>query len=337
MRLDSLSRFLLVTLLLIAGIVVVGGITRLTGSGLSITEWKPIMGTIPPLTEAHWNEAFDKYKQIPQYKVLNSSMTLGEFKWIFFWEYIHRLLARAIGLVFGVGILWNWRRVDAHWRRRLVVGFLLGGLQGVVGWIMVASGLEDLVYVSHYRLALHLLLALFVFSYLLWLFLNRVLGEAQVSVALRRPVLRLWTWLLVLQILYGAFVAGLKAGLRYNEFPLMGGSLFPPDGFLLEPALLNWIANPSTVQFVHRMLAWSLLVWAVVVFVRLQRARESKWILHPTLLQFGLGVMTILLATPVWAGAVHQFGAVVLLTGTVAALHAFARRNSPACHEGESR
>lgn len=307
--------WLLFVCAMILGIVVVGGITRLTHSGLSIVEWEPIRGVIPPLTEEAWVAMFTKYQAFPQFKLINHQMTLGEFKEIFFWEYMHRLIARLIGVVFFIPWLWFVvrRTVQGKLAGRLFVGLILGGLQGVLGWFMVMSGLDQDPHVSHFRLAAHLMLAFLVLGYLAWIYwdLRPKSPAPEVSPCYRRAA-RWMFGLLLLQITYGAFVAGLRAGFAYNTFPLMDGSFLPRDLFQLEPAWVNWINGPAAVQFVHRCLGWLVLGSAIAMFVRFRERREVAWLLALVCAQFVLGVSTLLLAVPIALGTLHQFGAAIV-------------------------
>lgn len=315
---------------LIISMVVIGGITRLTHSGLSMVEWKPIVGTIPPLTESAWQEVFQKYQQFPEYKLLNQGMTLSEFKWIFFWEYTHRLLGRLLGIVFLLPWLFFMRRrwVDRSTGFKLLGGFFLGGLQGAMGWFMVKSGLVDRPHVSHYRLAAHLILALVVLAYFFGIAVRIYLGSNSVSLKqygkqLRFVLfLRILTGLIVLQIVYGAFTAGLKAGFGFNTFPKMNDEWFPTGFFRESQLVLNFFENPIAVQFIHRVIGWILLTgilgfWGYCVgspglsLSRLQR-RGVHFLLGMVLIQFGLGVGTLLWVVPVSLASMHQLGACIL-------------------------
>ena len=312
-------------------IVVIGGITRLTQSGLSIVDWNPIMGVIPPLSEAQWMAAFDRYREFPEYQVLRRGMSLEEFKFIFFWEYFHRLVARTIGLVFLVPFLVFWWRgfFPRPLLGRVAALFLLGAAQGVMGWYMVMSGLVDNPAVSHYRLAAHLSLALAILGGCVWLMRDLSLADRPAGA---RPggEVRAWVWVLgalvMVQIVWGAFVAGLKAGRMFNTFPLMGGSLLPPNGLGLRPALLNLVENPITVQWMHRVLGTVLLLAAVAAVVRMRR--EEAWVrrlgvafLALVVAQYALGVATLLLAVPISLGVLHQAVAAVVLVVWVGWVH----------------
>jgi cytochrome c oxidase assembly protein subunit 15 len=310
--------------------VVVGGATRLTKSGLSITEWKPITGVIPPLGEAAWIAAFEKYKQIPQYAQLFPSMTLGQFQTIFFWEWSHRLLGRLIGIVFAVPLVVFWIRgmLPGTLKLKLAGVLLLGGLQGAVGWWMVASGLVDRVEVAPERLAIHLLLASLTFVALVWIAvgLRPSVREDGAAGALRGQA----SWLLGLvlaQIGLGALVAGSRAGLTYNTWPLMDGRFVPPLDHLakLEPGWKNLFENITTVQFDHRMVAYALAALVLLHLVSALRrapgtkaAARAKALAGLVLVQIALGITTLLLVVPIWAGLLHQaFAMVVLAMATV--------------------
>jgi heme a synthase len=307
------------------GVLIVGGITRLTMSGLSIVDWQPLMGVIPPLSEAQWQATFELYRQFPEYQT-RQGMTLPEFKFIFFWEYFHRLLARGIGLVFLVPFALFWVRgwFSRPLLRRALALFALGAMQGVMGWLMVKSGLVDRPSVSHYRLAAHLSLAFVIFGYAVWLAreLRASVPAARVASATRLFLLRglgVLGALMAVQIVWGAFVAGLRAGKFYNTFPLMGGRLVPADLLYLDPAPLNLVANPIGVQWLHRVLGTLLAVAAAAFFLRVRRSavdatsqRLNLILFAGVLVQFGLGILTLLLAVPVSLGVIHQAAAMIL-------------------------
>jgi cytochrome c oxidase assembly protein subunit 15 len=324
---------------MIALMVVVGGITRLTLSGLSITEWKPVIGIVPPLSAADWAAEFAKYQQIPEYRVVHFAMTLDEFKSIYFWEYAHRLLGRLIGVAFAVPFIWFLAR--RRLPRRLVTplaGILLLGFgQGALGWYMVESGLADRVEVSQYRLVAHLALALAIYAAILWLALGIVRGPALPdrrsgsSLGWRRAADAL-LFLVALTTLAGGFVAGTRAGLTYNTFPLMEGRLVPAGYAQLHPFFLNWFENIAAVQFDHRALAAAtaggvLLLWAAGLRAVLSRpARVTlNALLVATALQVMLGVSTLLFVVPIPLAAAHQAGAVLLLTAAILLRHALRR------------
>lgn len=323
--------WLLVVAALIFAMVVVGGATRLTESGLSIVEWAPVSGVLPPLNEAQWQAALEAYRQIPEYQQINRGMSLDEFKTIFWWEYAHRLLGRFIGLAYGLPFLifLAWRMVPAGYGPRLWVIFGLGALQGVVGWWMVASGLVDRTDVSQYRLAAHLGLALVIFSAIVWTALDLLARPRAAPVAKRpRRLATAFLALLGVQIAAGALVAGLRAGFAFNTWPLMEGALVPPGLLDMAPWYVNFGENILTVQFNHRLLAYALLLlggglgWAVWRHEADRAAR--RWgvaVLAMLLAQVGLGIWTLLAAVPVWLGTLHQAGAVLLLALALALRH----------------
>jgi cytochrome c oxidase assembly protein subunit 15 len=313
---------------LIFAMVVVGGATRLTGSGLSITEWKPILGAIPPLSAADWQEAFDKYRQIPQYQLVNKGMSLAEFQFIYWWEWAHRFLGRFIGLAFAIPFIAF--AVAGYIRRdlapSLIALFALGALQGFMGWYMVQSGLVDRVSVSQYRLAAHLGLAAIIYAAMIWV----MLGVGQPA----RVIKRSWAWLSAagllvftfVQIVLGAFVAGMKAGFAYNTWPLMDGE-FIPDGLLvMQPWHLNLFENALTVQFNHRIAAYLLFAWAIVHALAMVRTNHPMRVSAVALagavtLQGVLGIWTLVAQVPLSLGLVHQAGAFIVLAIAVYHLH----------------
>ena len=317
----------------ILAMVIVGGATRLTQSGLSITEWNPVMGAIPPLTDAAWQAAFEKYKTIPQYAQLFPDMDLGGFKAIFFWEWAHRLLGRLIGLLFALPLLGFWMtgRLTPALKPRLLGLLALGGLQGAIGWWMVKSGLSERVSVSHYRLAVHLLTASVTFAWAIWIAEGLRPGKPPASVDDGRRLRATATLLLAglfLQLGLGALVAGLHAGLIYNTWPLMDGHLVPPMTDLLaqSPAWSNLFENVLTVQFDHRSLAYALLLLAALHAADAWRSaagravsRRATILVLLILMQAGLGITALLLVVPLWAALLHQAFAMIVL-GT-AVLH----------------
>lgn len=314
----------------IAAMVLIGGITRLTGSGLSMVAWHPLMGALPPLTEADWLAVFADYQRSPQYQQVNHWMTLSDFRQIFFWEYFHRLFGRLIGVVFFVPWLYFTvrRRLRGRWAGRAFVAFVLGGLQGLLGWFMVKSGFVDVPAVSHYRLAAHLSLAFFVGAYIVWLALDMRPGPARDG---DRWLYRAgWALigLLAVQIVYGAFMAGTRAGYMYQTWPDMNGAWIPTTLGYIEPWALDLVANPDTINFVHRTLAWLVAIgaaWLAVVAWRRADSRRQQGaavILGGlVLVQFVLGVLTVLYAVPVTLGAAHQLGAYLLLTAALWVTH----------------
>jgi cytochrome c oxidase assembly protein subunit 15 len=319
-------RWWLVTIAaLIVIMALVGGATRLTESGLSIVEWKPVTGTLPPLSAEQWTQAFDGYKAIPQYRELNAGMTLSQFKTIFWWEWSHRLLGRVIGVAFLLPFLWFlWRgTLSAELRRRLWLIFGLGALQGAVGWWMVASGLSERVEVSQYRLATHLALAFFIFAAILWT-LRKLLDGPQQAASLRLKITGVTLLVLTFVQLYlGALLAGLRAGRVYNTWPQIDGALIPTSArlFFEEPWWRNLFENTLTVQFEHRMTAYALFVLAILHAVDAVRSRAAPavvrgalWLTALIMLQAVLGIVTLLNQVPLLLGLAHQGVAMSVLT-----------------------
>src|SRR3954467_7695888 len=308
----GLSNLLLFVGGIIFAMVVVGGITRLTESGLSITRWEPIAGAVPPLSAAGWQAGFDAYKASPQYQLLNHGMTLADFKSIYFWEYVHRLLGRLIGLAFALPLAWF------AWRRALPAGFgwklgailLLGALQGAIGWWMVASGLVDRPEVSHIRLALHPLTALAIFSACLWVALDlRALAADPAAPPAGMPTVGIWALsTLVLQLMYGAYVAGLDAGFAYNSWPKMGDEWFPSAAPMMRPWLANLVDNPIVVQFIHRWLAWgvalAVAMLAAAAWTRGRRGHAAAVVIAVAF-QISLGIATLLSGVRIPLAAAH--------------------------------
>jgi cytochrome c oxidase assembly protein subunit 15 len=337
----QLATWLLACCLVLFGLVVLGGVTRITGSGLSITEWKPVTGVLPPLSEAAWQAELDLYRATPEYQKVNRGMSMEEFKFIYGFEYAHRLLARMLGLVFVVPLVVFWVRgkIPARLRWPLLGILAMGCLQGYMGWFMVKSGLVDIPRVSPYRLTAHLGLALLIFGAMFWVALGLLRPRQGAPTAAQRP-LRILLGLLVVTVVSGAFVAGNKAGYIYNTFPLMAGQ-WVPDGLLhLEPAWRNWTEHPVMVQFTHRWLGvtTALLVLGAWIYAwRVPLDRTQRLAMHlvggMVLVQATLGIKTLLLYVPVGLGAAHQGGAVVLIAALLFALHETGRaphRLSPA-------
>jgi cytochrome c oxidase assembly protein subunit 15 len=340
--------WLLVGVFMIIIQVLLGGITRLTGSGLSITEWKPIMGALPPMGEEEWNIAFEKYKQVAQFKYLNAHFTLSDFKSIFFWEWFHRLWARLIGVVFIIPfvIFIIQKRFRKEMIRPLLVLFVLGGLQGLVGWIMVQSGLEgdEMLYVSHYRLAIHFIFALGLLCYTLWFALKLLIPAPQITINNR---LRRFTWwliaILVLQLIYGAFMAGLKAAAAVPTWPDMNGIWLPYDiqtyGSRKSQGISYLLDNPLVVHFIHRYLGYLVAVLIVIWTIKAYRSRGTglfqktkNWPLVNVLLQVLLGILTVMNATYphsfLWLAVAHQFFAMFLLLSLIWMLYIIRRDKS---------
>jgi len=320
--------WLWLTAAMVFAMVVVGGATRLTESGLSITEWKPITGALPPLSAADWADAFEKYKQIPQYSKLFPDMSLDGFKTIFLWEWSHRLLGRLIGVVFALPLVWFWARgqLNAYLKPRLVGVLALGALQGLVGWWMVKSGLVDRVEVSQYRLATHLLLATLTFTALVWLATGLITRQSEADLPAQGRLRRSSLAILLLafcQIGLGALVAGLRAGLTYNTWPLMDGKIIPPlaDLTRTSPLWRNFFENVTTVQFDHRLVAYVLFVLAFWHALHALHARPNSRTARRAVVvalliatQAGIGIMTLVLVVPIWAGIMHQAFAFVALS-----------------------
>ncbi|MBL8839848.1 MAG: COX15/CtaA family protein [Alphaproteobacteria bacterium] len=328
--------WLFVCCAMIFAMVVIGGITRLTESGLSITEWRPVTGAIPPLSEEAWQAEFARYRQIPQYQQVNAGMTLAEFKAIFWWEYIHRLWGRLIGVAFALPLAWFWitGRIRGRIARQLAGIFVLGAIQGAIGWWMVASGLADRVSVSPYRLATHLVLALVIYAWTLWAALDLLRGAARPADAGAGPLGFLA--LVFVTIVSGAFVAGNRAGLTYNTFPLMDGRLVPE--FYVDPALGSLMQSifegVAAVQFNHRVLAIAVVVSALALWLGRRRSAPAGLaraalaaVPIAACAQLALGIATLLLVVPIALGAAHQAGAVLVLTAATLAAHALAAAN----------
>jgi cytochrome c oxidase assembly protein subunit 15 len=330
----AVGLWLLVCCAMVLAMAVIGAITRLTESGLSIMEWAPISGALPPLSQAEWQRLFDLYRQIPEYQQVNAGMSLEEFRTIFWWEYVHRLWGRLIGVVFVLPLAWFWLRgrIERPLRRRLLLALALGGAQGLLGWFMVASGFAERTDVSQYRLTAHLALALLIYGYLFWLALGVLWPRPERSrdgaaLPLRRA---LWALLALVgvTIASGGFVAGLNAGLTYNTFPLMDGDLIPRGYADLSPWIANLFENIAAVQFNHRLLAIATVILAFVLWGwslsrDLAPAAQMGFaaLALLTLIQLALGITTLLLVVPIPLAAVHQAGAVLVLTATLWTLY----------------
>ena len=341
----AIGLWLLACAAMIFAMAVIGAITRLTESGLSIMEWAPVVGALPPLDEAEWQRLFALYQEIPEYKEENLGMTLAEFKTIFWWEWIHRLWGRLIGVVFALPFLWFLLRgrIGRGLAPHLVAMFALGGLQGALGWYMVASGFTERTDVSQYRLVAHLGLAVAIYGYVLWIALRLLDPAPPASRDARAPRLRgLLIGLAALAALTmasGGFVAGLNAGFIYNTFPLMDGRLIPEGYGALSPWILNAFETIEAVQFNHRVLATATLAIMLALWLwsrRLELAPGARRVLDLTCAmvgaQFALGVAALILVVPVWLGALHQAGAILLLSLVLWAIHRLrpAPRGSPA-------
>lgn len=325
---------------LVLAMITVGGATRLTDSGLSITEWQPILGAIPPLTDAHWQEAFAKYKEIPEYHLVNKGMTLEAFKAIYWWEWGHRFLGRIIGIAFALpfAAFWFLGALRPGYPLRFAGVLALGGLQGVIGWYMVKSGLVDRVDVSQYRLALHLTVAFLILALVVWLAFELAVPVRQVGPS-NGGSLKTLPLLIVgaifLQVVLGAFVASLKGGLVYNTWPTMGGMLFPHDLMAIDPWYHNPFENPVTAQFNHRLIAYAVVALVAIEAWRTlaseaagREARVSAVLLMAGVLgQAALGIWTLLEAVPLGLGIAHQSCAAILLVLAVRHLHVVSRRD----------
>jgi cytochrome c oxidase assembly protein subunit 15 len=335
---DSRNRtvawWLLVCCGLVFVMVVLGGFTRLTGSGLSMVDWRPLMGALPPLSDADWQRVFEMYQESPQFQKVNASFSLAEFKEIFWLEYLHRLLGRIIGIVFllpFVYFLWQGYIRRDEWLKYGAM-FVLGGLQGVLGWYMVKSGLVDNPNVSQYRLTAHLLAAFLIYSYMLWVALSLLYpSDSDRSHAWYGKSVLL-TALITLTVVSGGFVAGLKAGKIYNTFPMMGNYWVPPDVMALDPWWRNLFDNMATVQLDHRILAITTLLLIVLFWWRIPKqdlpARARKGVnalLHTGILQVVLGIVTLLMSVPIALGAAHQGVAMLLFTVSLFLAHALRR------------
>lgn len=317
----AIRTWLLLTAMLVFLMVIVGGATRLTDSGLSITEWQPLTGALPPLSEADWLAAFERYKQFPEYQMQNRGMSLAEFKVIFWWEWGHRLLGRAIAVVFVLPLLGflALRRISVSLFWKLLAILVLGGLQGALGWYMVASGLVNRVDVSQYRLAAHLTLAAFIFAAIVWTALG-VGRERQWSGAHGRWGSLLLVVLILLQIAAGGFVAGLDAGMGYNTWPTMDGQWIPPGLLAMEPQWRNFFENALTVQFSHRLLAY-LIMLVAIIHAWNTFSMSAMVVAYLATVQIGLGVATVVMRVPFSLGLVHQAGALIVLWVSIWHLH----------------
>lgn len=325
----ALSNWLFAVAFLVFAMVVVGGITRLTESGLSITEWKPVSGAIPPLTEAAWADAFARYRQVPQYAAIHAGMTLAQFKFIFFWEWVHRLLGRVIGLAFALPLAWFWLRgaIPHGYRRRLVALLALGGLQGAIGWWMVTSGLWQGVAVSHYRLAVHLLLALTILGGLVWTALD-LRGHGAGPSRLTRIAIVTGA-ILYVQLLYGAWVAGMRAGKVTQNWPLMSDRFLPTGVDWSQGAVHAFTSDPYLVHFIHRWWAWVAVAALIVMARAVRRAgvRSASVAIHSAFgLQVLLGIATVMSGVNIALAVAHQAVGALLVASTAWGAHAIGRR-----------
>ena len=330
----KVARWLLLCCALVFAMVILGGVTRLTGSGLSMVDWRPVTGFLPPLTDEAWQKTFDMYQQSPEFQKVNSQMDVGDFKGIFWLEYLHRLLGRTIGIVFLVPFLvFAWR---GYFRKsegpKYALMFVLGGMQGVLGWYMVKSGLVDDPHVSQYRLTAHLVAAFLIYAYMFWVALSLLhphSGSNQHTWYKKSVAL---TTLITITVVSGGFVAGLKAGKIYNTFPMMGDYWAPPGMFALDPWWSNFFDNMATVQFDHRVLAITTFAIIVAFWLRIRRtdlpariAKAVNALLHTAVLQIALGITTLLLVVPTFLAVTHQAVAMLLFTVALYICHGLRR------------
>lgn len=323
----AVRAWLMALFALVVAMIVVGGLTRLTDSGLSITEWRPVTGALPPMSDAAWQAEFEKYKAIPEFQLQNSWMELSDFKTIYWWEWGHRQLGRVIGLVWAAGFaaFWALGKVPPGWNRRLLLIGVLGGIQGAIGWWMVSSGLDGtMLDVASYRLAVHLGLAFVILGFIAWYVF--LLGRAERDLMQARRVAEKrqfgvatgWMHFAFLQILVGALVAGIDAGRSYTDWPTIGGGWLPPDPFMLEPAWRNFLENPGLVQFIHRCLGYLLFLYGIMAFLRGRRSangatrRAFAAAFIALAAQVVLGIYTVMTGAPWQVAIVHQFLAVAL-------------------------
>ncbi len=324
----SIGRWLLFMAMVVALMVVVGGATRLTESGLSMVDWRPVTGVLPPITDSAWQAEFEKYQTSPEYQLKNKGMSLEDFKGIFYWEWGHRLLGRLIGLFFFIPLVWFWfrDRIPHGYKPRLVFLLIAGGSQGLLGWYMVQSGLIDEPAVSHYRLTAHLSLALFIFAALFWTALSLYRPRPFKSSRLMKILTHSAMLVLVLQLVMGGLVAGLKAGHIFNTWPLMGEGFVPAGLLDITPTWRNFFDNAVTVQFDHRIGAYIFSLLAIGIFIKSRRELPTirfagTCVLLATTLQFILGIIMLLKTVPVSWGTAHQGGGVIVLASVVYLMH----------------
>lgn len=328
----AIAVWLLICCALVFAMVVLGGVTRLTHSGLSMVDWDPIMGIVPPLTEADWQKAFARYREFPEYQKVNAGMTVHEFKQIYYIEYAHRVLGRVIGLVFLVPFLFFWvrRRIPRTLMPKLVFMFVLGGLQGLMGWYMVMSGLVDVPSVSPYRLTAHLLMAVFIYMYMFWVALG-LLEPRRISVTSKiQGYISFTITLVVVMIATGGFVAGTKAGFAFNTFPLMHGKWVPDGLWVLQPGWRNFFETIPMVQFIHRHVAYLLVIVILIMWFWLRRVtsavplqNRAHLVLLALALQVTLGIVTLVHFVPLPLAAAHQAGALIVLSSLLYLRHGF--------------
>jgi cytochrome c oxidase assembly protein subunit 15 len=323
----AIRAWMILLFLLVWAMILVGGLTRLTDSGLSITEWRPLTGALPPMSDAAWLIEFEKYKEIPEYQLQNMGMSMSEFKFIYWWEWGHRQLGRFIGLVWALGFVFFFvtKKIPTGWTPKLLLLGALGGLQGAIGWWMVHSGLGgEMLDVASYRLATHLGLAFVILGFITWFVLQISNSDKDLMQRRRGREAKLFSMstgmmhFAFLQILIGALVAGIDAGRNYVDWPLMAGGFFPPFMFELEPVWRNFFENDGTVQFIHRIVAYILFIYVIVVWRRSRQSGNDKVrfvfnvVVTATLFQAVLGIVTVMYSSPLEIAIFHQFGAIVL-------------------------
>lgn len=333
----TVATWLLICCALVFAMVVLGGVTRLTGSGLSMVDWRPVTGVLPPLGESEWQQVFEMYQKTPEFQKKNSHMNVNDFKEIFWPEYLHRLLGRIIGIIFLIPFLiFIWKGyIQKREFPKYTLMFMLGGMQGVLGWYMVKSGLVDNPHVSQYRLTAHLIAAFLIYAYMFWVALTLLFpSESTDNHPWYGKTLALTT-LISITIISGGFVAGLKAGKIYNTFPKMGEYWIPPDLLTLEPTWKNFFENMTTVQFDHRVLAITTFVLIVAYWVKLRKTslptemrRGVNALFHTAILQVALGIFTLLLVVPTILAASHQAVAMLLFTVAIYLCHGFRRSST---------
>jgi len=320
------STWLACMFFIVSLIIVVGGLTRLTDSGLSITQWQLFSGILPPIGEIQWNKYFDLYKKIPEYKIQNFSMTLEEFKIIFWWEYAHRILGRIIGLAFIIPLIFFTIKLGFKKVKSLYLIFLLICFQGFIGWYMVSSGLVDRVDVSHYRLSLHLILAFFILSLILWNYF--ILKKNQNTFdKLNYTIPLIFLSIIFCQIIIGAFVSGMDAGQIYNSWPLMGSSYFPDDNNIINIFKISAFNDPSLVQFMHRNLAYVILIFYVFIVIKIYREKLKNLYFAVNIVglflsvQIILGILTLIYGAQIYLSSMHQISSIFLVSSTVYLLY----------------
>ncbi|MEH6528112.1 MAG: COX15/CtaA family protein [Sneathiella sp.] len=332
--------WLILVAILVFAMIVLGGVTRLTNSGLSMTDWKPVTGWLPPLSDQAWTAEFDRYKAFPEYQQVNKGMSLSEFKGIYAFEFSHRVLGRVIGLAFFIPfvLFLVFRRIRGPLVPRLTFLFILGGLQGGMGWFMVKSGLVDDPDVSHYRLTAHLALASLIYSVILWTVFD-LLRPVKNRRSQEPGSARFWSIALLalisLQILIGGFVAGLNAGFVFNDWPLMAGHFVPEELLYMQPWYVNFLENPAAVQFTHRMVAYAVAAVSVLLYlisrsqnIELAVRSSISYLLIVVFIQIFIGILTLLYVVPVSLGALHQAGGIIVLTFSLFVVHELYGRRS---------